>query len=258
MTYTVVGLNTGTDPASGLVIQVELPLTGATFIGAAGSNGFNCAAPVSNTIDCTGDLPAGGDTAITLNFLVQMGASADLNLSATIDPGNAFPEPNEGNNTQTETTTVSGGGCPDPFCIDLVAAQLTESVDPVATGANVTYSLTIANIGALPATLSGSQLAFFDLFGNVTLVAYGSSDPAFSCSTVSATPSALLSDCFGDLAPGQAVTLTIEVTVNGGSTVTSRALADPNDVVPEFNDFLPGPPQTFGNNLIFQVTTVTP
>ena len=258
VTYTVIGLNTGTDPANGVVIQIALPASGATLVGAAGSNGFNCAAPVGTTIDCTGDLPGGGNTAITLNFLVNMSASADLTLTATIDPGNAFPEPNETNNSQTETTTVSGGGCPNPDCVDLVAAQLDDSPDPVATSANVTYTLVIANIGALPASLGGSQLAFFDLFGNVSLVSYGTSDATITCSTVSSTTSQLLSDCVGDLGPGQAVTLTITVTVNGGTTVTAKALVDPLNVVPEFNDFDAGPPMTFGNNLIFQVTTVTP
>jgi uncharacterized repeat protein (TIGR01451 family) len=258
VTYTVIGLNTGSDPANGVIVRVALPPTGAILIGAAGSNGFNCGAPASGNVDCTGDLPGGGSTTITLNFLVSMTASADLSLTATIDPGDAFPEPDNTNNSQTETTTVSGTGCADPNCVDLVAAQLHDSVDPVATGGNVTYTLVIANTGAFPATLGGSQLAFFDLFGNVTLVAYGSSDPAIACSTFSSTSSQLLSDCFGDLGPGQSVTLTIEVTVNGGSTVTAKAEVDPGHVVAEFNDYDPGPPPTWGNNLIFQVTNVTP
>lgn len=258
VTYTVIGLNTGTDSANGVVVRVGLPPTGAILIGAAGSNGFNCAAPASGNVDCTGDLPGGGSTTITLNFLVAMTASADLTLTAAIDPANAFPDGNPGNNSQTETTTVSGTGCADPNCVDLVTAQLHDSVDPVATGANVTYTLVIANTGAFPAALGGAQLAFFDLFGNVSAVAYGTSNPAITCAAVSATPSALLSDCFGDLAPGQSVTLTIEVTVNSGATVTARAVADPTDVVDEFNDFDAGPPQTYGNNLIIQVTNVTP
>ena len=258
VTYTVIGLNTGSDPANGVVVRVALPPAGAILVGAAGSNGFNCGAPASGNLDCTGDLPGGGSTTITLNFLVSMTASADLSLTATIDPANAFPEPDETNNAQTETTTVSGTGCPDPNCVDLVAAQLHDSVDPVATGANVTYTLVIANTGALAASLGGSQLAFFDLFGDVTLVAYGSSNPAITCATVVANSSSLLSDCFGDLGPGQSVTLTIEVTVNGGATVTAKAELDPLLAVAEFNDFDPGPPATWGNNLIFQVTNVTP
>ena len=44
-----------------------------------------------------------------MNFIVNLGASDDaLIFTATIDPANAFTESNEGNNTASETTTVSG------------------------------------------------------------------------------------------------------------------------------------------------------
>ena len=265
LTYTVIASNGGTDTASGVHISLGLPAAGVTFLGAAGSNGFTCGAPASNTVDCTGNLPGGGSTNLTVNFIVNLGASDDpLTFTATIDPANAFTESNEGNNTASETTTVSGDTCTTATCIDLVAAQLTASANPVANGGSLTYTLTVVNIGATATTLSGSDpLVFFDLFGNVSTAVPTSSNPAVACNTNAASVpgSNLLSDCFGNLGPGESVTLTLTVTVNGGTTVSARGWADPTDVIEEFNDHQPRPPDppvTLGNNVIFKVTTVTP
>jgi hypothetical protein len=213
-----------------------------------------------------GDLPGGGGTVITVKFLVNLSApDDDLSVTATIDPADAVSESNEGNNTQNETTTVSGSSCAMEFCVDLVAAQLQQSVNPVGVGDPVTYTLTVANIGATPVTINsgGKRLVFFDLFGNVTYTdppASSSSD--VTCTTVSAPNTThMFNDCVGTLGPGEAVTLTLTVTVNGGTTVTARGWVDPDDVVDESNDHEPRPPDppaTLGNNVIFKVTTVNP
>jgi len=265
LTYTVIASNGGTDTASGVHISLGLPAGGVTFLGAAGSNGFNCAAPVSNTVDCTGNLAGGGSTNLTVNFIVNLSAPDDpLTFTATIDPANAFTESNEGNNTASETTTVSGAGCATEFCIDLVAAQLTASANPVATGGSLTYTLTVVNIGATATTLSSSvPLIFFDVFGNTSTAVPTSSNSAVTCVNDSGSIAGvkLFNNCFGNLGPGESVTLTLTVTVNGGTTVSARGWADPTDAIDEFDDAQPRPPDmpvTLGNNVIFKVTTVTP
>lgn len=254
VTYTVVAVNGGTQAANDVHVAIDIPPTGVTLMGADGSNGFNCGDPVSNTIDCAGDLPGGGDTVITVTFVVLLGAPDDLTLTATIDPGSAFAEADEGNNSQTEVTTVSGDTCTASPCIDLVAAQLVESADPVTAGDTLTYDFVLVNVGDTPTSLNPDPAAnqpvtFFDLFGDFTLGSRTSSNPAVTCVTNAATvPGAnLLSDCFGNLGPGEGVTLTITVTTGAAGSVMASGTADPLGFIDEFLET---------NNTISETTTV--
>src|SRR5262249_30819922 len=131
----------------------------------------------------------------------------------------------------------------------------------------VTYKLVLVNTGALATSLGGTDpIAFFDVFGKLdagSVPVPTSSNPAITCSTNGGTTpgSNVLSDCFGNLGPGESATLTVTVKAVGGSTVTGRGIADPTDKVNETNDFQPRPPDppvTFGNNLIIKVTNVVP
>lgn len=268
--YTVVAVNGGTDTADDAKVAIDIPPSGATLLSAAGSNGFNCAAPVSNVVNCVGDLPGGGNTVITLDFIVHLTATDNLNLSATIDPDDVFDEANEDNNTASEVTTVSGDGCINtPLCVDLAAVQPTGSPDPVAPGNQATYGVTVINTGAVSTADNQvnavQELVWFDLFGDIGNGTVNATS-GWTCASAHAPGAHLLSDCTGELGPGQSVTFTVTVTVNGGTGVTLRALADPADAslgiserLNEVNDFQPRPPETpvtFGNNLVVKVFKV--
>ena len=128
LAYTIIAENNGTaptPPTDKAIVRVAMPTgaVGVSIVGAAGTNGFNCGVttPTSFPFDCKGDLPAGGDTTITVTLNVLLGAPDDLVLTATIDPDADFAESDEGNNTQIEATTVSGDTCTVSPCIDLVA-----------------------------------------------------------------------------------------------------------------------------------------
>src|SRR6185436_3537410 len=104
--YTAVAINAGTEDATGVKIAIHIPSSsGVLLLNADGTNGFNCAAPVSDVITCTGDLPGGGDTTITIGMavLLSLVPPTDLTVTATIDPTDAahpsgfFIESNEGN-----------------------------------------------------------------------------------------------------------------------------------------------------------------
>ena len=256
VTYTIVAVNGGTAPANGVNVSIALPPTGVTLMGADGSNGFNCGAPVSSVIDCEGDLPANGDTTITVTLLVNLGAPDDLNLTATIDPAGEFAETDEGNNTQLEVTTVSGDTCTNSPCIDLVSAQIVENDDPVQVGGTLTYDFVLVNVGDSPTTLDptpagGEPLTFFDLFGNFAFVSRTSSNPAVTCLTSPGTTpgSNLLSDCFGNLLAGQGVTITITVTPLAAGNISAVGTADPAGLVNEFLET---------NNVVNASTTINP
>jgi hypothetical protein len=116
-------------------------------------------------------MPAGGTTVITLKMAVVSGPPPTLTLVATIDPANHFVELNEGNNQQTEVTTVSNDVC-SPSCVDIVASQLLPSVDPAQKGHDVTFNFTVVNVGDTPADFGTpsnpadplvNPLLFFDI-----------------------------------------------------------------------------------------------
>ena len=250
LTYTVIVVNGGTEDSttSGqqVVVRLDVPSTGVIFLSTAGSNGFNCDPPnASHQIVCKGDLPAGGDTTITTKFNVVAGAPPDLVITATVDPAGVITETDEGNNTLTETTTVAGDACPGPPCTDLVAAQLVGSPDPYANGGNVTMSFILINVGDTstsldPSTGGGEPLAFFDVSGTNTGGFTRTVTPTNPASTVTcvddplSTASALLSNCYGNLGPGEGVTITVTVTGVTGGTVSATGRGDPFNLVIEF------------------------
>jgi hypothetical protein len=177
---------------------------------------------------------------------------------------------NEGNNQQTEVTTVSNDVC-SPSCVDIVASQLLPSVDPVQTGHDLTFNFTVVNVGDTaadfgtpdtPADPKVNPLLWFDVVsdGTFTVLSRTSSNPAVSCvDDVPAGPGSLFSDCAIDhngataggtkLNPGEGVTISIKVHVTGGTVISANGKADPlNIVVGEFLET--------NNNLVRTVTIV--
>ncbi|HUQ87270.1 MAG TPA: CARDB domain-containing protein [Vicinamibacterales bacterium] len=251
LTYTAVVVNGGTEDSttSGqeVVVRLDVPPTGLTFLSASGSNGFNCLPPnASHQIICKGDLPGGGDTTVTAKFLVMGGAPPDLLLTARVDPNGVITETDEGNNEIVETTTVAGSACPGPPCVDLVAAQISGSPDPYVSGGTVTMSFLAVNIGDTgtsldPSTGGGEPILEFNVAGthNPALLNYTAvgTNPAsvFSC-TGTVTASAILSRCYGNLGPGEGVTVTATLKNVTSPTVTANGKVDPLNKQTEFQE----------------------
>jgi hypothetical protein len=261
-------VNGGTADAANVKIAITIPSAGVLFQNADGSNGFNCVGPSAGVITCEGPLPAGGDTTIKVSFTVLLGLipPADLTLTATIDPPYAghpngdFAETSEGNNTQTELTTVSGSTCVN--CVDLVASQLIAT--PGFTGGGVTtqtFTAQVVNVGDTSTTLNPLtdtllQLVVFANSGSFSAGAATFSNPAFAplctTATVPAVPplTVVTVTCKGNLGPSQGLTITLPLTNVTGELV-SYIQADPTDLItnittpPEFRE---------DNNLV--VTTV--
>jgi len=250
LTYVAVVVNGGTQDTTStgkqVVVKFDAPQNGATYTSGAGSNGFNCDATVNvnHEIFCKGDLPAGGDTTITLKFAVLLGAPDDLVLKATVDPNSEITESNEGNNTAEETTTVTGQTCQGLACVDLVAAQVTGSPEPYPNNGTVTFSYVLVNVGDTATALDpdpthGQRLTHFDVSGafasftrtitptNPASVITCQNDPA------SVPNASVLSNCFGNLGAGEGVIITIKLTGVTSNTATASALADPFGLIPE-------------------------
>jgi uncharacterized repeat protein (TIGR01451 family) len=245
--YTVTAANAGTQDAPNVFIRVTMPpATDATFVSADGSNGFNCSAlgaVFPNSIDCTAaNMPAGGTTTITVNLTPTAPPPADLTLTAKIDVDDVFKnETDEGNNTQSETTTVSGTVCVN--CVDLVASQLVATPDPANLGGAVVFKFVVVNVGDTPTTLdpdnAGQPLASLDLAaaGLFSYTAFTSSDPTITCKPAPVLPAPLIQhrelNCFGNLGPGKGVILSVTASALAASSITAVGTVDPNSLIAE-------------------------
>ena len=256
--YTIVAVNAGTQDADPVTIAIQLPNPAATtFENADGSNGFNCTAPTAaGLLTCQGPLPAGGDTVISVTVTVLLGAvpPPDLTLTATIDPTSpALPngnwaEANEGNNTETEVTTVSGTTCFN--CVDLVTTALT--ANPGVVGSETTITARVVNVGDQSTALDGTtqplvRLQVVAVSGGFSIGTPTFSDPAFA-PLCTATTSPLVAPfvlytltCTGNLGPSAGLTINVPVTsITGDFGVVWQA--DPNNLLnaastpPEFRE----------------------
>ncbi len=223
--FTVTNAGTATagtvgDPAQ---VKIILPPTGLSLgtTTAAGTNGFNCELPSGNVITCNGEFLGGGSTVITVNTSVVTGAPQDLTLVAIADPTDKFVEADELNNYKSETTTVTGALC-SPNCIDLVAAQMLGTPDPVKTGTTETFTGQLVNVGDLT-TVNGSGdhvtvdlIMLYDFLGPVNVTA----PSGWTCTSVVSVPGAEWQKCTGNLAAGAGAVFNMSATAGAsGGTI---------------------------------------
>ena len=128
--------NNGADSSLNTILTTSVP-AGATFVSASPALA-NCVYTAPNVVCNLGSVAPGG--ADVRNVVIVLRANgpgpASLNLTSTVSASN---DTNPANNTQTQTTTVINGA-------DLSLAKV-DTPDPVVGGANVTYTLTAANLG---------------------------------------------------------------------------------------------------------------
>ncbi len=135
LTYLIDVDNAGPNAASGITVTDQLPGGNVTFLDATGS-GWTCAAS-GQVVTCTrGSLLVGAAPTITLHIRAPSAATI-LTDTATVTSTSSDLNPT--NNMATTTTTVSSAA-------DLSIA-VTDSPDPVGTGADLTYTLSVANAG---------------------------------------------------------------------------------------------------------------
>jgi uncharacterized repeat protein (TIGR01451 family) len=185
VTYTIVVVNTGTEDTDPFAItQVFDDLTGMTLLSAVGSEGFTCGLS-SLTVTCNGSLLAGKTTTLTIKFDTDASAVPSVSSDITVDSGHAITESNEGNNDDTEVTTISAAFCSS--CIDLVMGPIFATPDPVANGDDVTWNFDVTNIGDLPTASDPAPhdvviTANVDTSANeYTNVTASTSNPDFTC-----------------------------------------------------------------------------
>jgi uncharacterized repeat protein (TIGR01451 family) len=209
LTYTLTTINNGPSRATGVRISDALP-AGVTFVSAGGQGTVT---QVSGGLSISlGDMPVGASATTTVLVTVKSSATGTITNSAEVR-GNET-ETNLANNKASVTTQIDVPVVPqgDPD-IDLSVTK-TASPDPVAVGANLTYTLVIRN---RTANQTAHNVLMTDTLPAGLTVVSVSSNATRSGNTVQAS--------FSQLAGGGSVTVTIVARVDSApaGTITNTA-----------------------------------
>jgi uncharacterized repeat protein (TIGR01451 family)/fimbrial isopeptide formation D2 family protein len=221
VTYTLQVFNDGPSDAANVVVTDTLP-AGMTFVSSSGCSNDPAGLPTCDL----GNMPAGTSKSYTLAVTVNQGVTGTLTNSASVT--SATPDPNAGNNTATEPTTVGAAA-------DLRITK-TDDVDPVNAGDQVVYTIQVTNDG--PSNAEGVTVAD-TLPAGMTLVSTSgcSNDPAG------------VPDCsLGNLAVGASVSYSITVQVDAGAngTLTNTAVVSAMTPDPDTSNNTATEPTTVG------------
>ena len=217
-TYHYVVGNSGNGPATDVVIRDPLP-AGVLFDSYDTDGGFVCSWDQgTNVVTCSGGTIPAAETRFVDFRVVAPPAVGQITNEVTVDPNNAIFEPDETNNKDTETTTISTG-------IDLViwkgddatasdhaqnvdasdedppgdAPALTEGFDPIATNGTQTYTIIVDNIG--PQDVTGIKIR--DVLPAGTKFLSFSATQGFTCTHDGSTYGGNVT-CIGGSLPGTA------------------------------------------------------
>ncbi len=211
-TYTIRIDNNGPNAAIGVNFSDTLP-PGSTFVNASATQG-SCTAPVGGVLTCAlGDLAYLANATVTLQVVLPTAGVYTNTATAT----STTTDPNTSNNINvTEDTTAVNAS-------DMTLV-VVDSPDPVAAGANFSYTVTAVNSG--PATATSQTISFPVPSGAcIRSVPTGT---GWSC-TPSSSPSSNYPLCGGTvtctrntaLANGaSAPTLTVPAVANVGGSIT--------------------------------------
>ncbi len=208
--YVLTVTNNSGIPANNLIVTDSLP-NDVAFQSAIGA-GWNCShsgQPTGGVVTCTLGSLGQSSTAPVINITVTApGAPTTLNNSASVTGDETDPVGT--NNNDSEDTTVVEGANAD------LGITKTDSVDPVALGGTISYTLSVENFGPSAAT---NVTVVDTLPSPVTFQSAGGT--GWSC-----VPSGLTVTCTrATLAIGVAPPITLSVTAPGSDQVVTNTAA---------------------------------
>jgi uncharacterized repeat protein (TIGR01451 family) len=207
VTYTIVASNNGPSDATGATVTDALPasITGATWTCTA-TAGSSCSSSGSGNINASVNLLAGGSASFTLNGTVSAATTGTVSNTATVTVPVGVIDPNPGNNSATDTDTVTSTA-------DLSITK-TDGVTSVNAGGSTIYTIVAGNSG--PSSVTGAMVTD-NAPANLTLGSWtcsastGSSCPASGSGNIAVAV---------NLLSGGSVTFTVNATIAGGATGT--------------------------------------
>ncbi len=235
-TYTIVASNAGLSDAAGATITDTFPAELGTPSWTSSTGGAIGVEPSgTGNISDTVTLPAGSSITYTVIATVAPNAADGtiITNTAIISPPSGVNDPNLGNNTGPDTTTVNA--LPD------LTITKTDTPDPVLTGGTLNYTLTVKNDGGKAAT---------GIVVKDTLPSGFTFDSTSVTNGFTANESGgIVTFSNGSLTAGQSATLTITGTApETAGLITNTAVVDPDNTIAESNE---------NNNTASTNTTVT-
>ena len=213
LTYTIIVTNAGPDAATGVTLTDTLP-SGVTFVSATGG-----ATPVGNTL--TFDLGTLANAAgATVTVVVRPTTAGALTNSAGVT--SAVVDPATVNNSATATTTVNAA----PVASADLSVTVTDAPDPVAAGADLTYTIAVTNNGpdaAQALTLTTAVPAGATFVSFTAPAGWAATTPAAGgTGTISATTASLGTGGAGPA--GFTLVVRVDPGAAPGSTITLSAV----------------------------------
>jgi uncharacterized repeat protein (TIGR01451 family) len=203
VTYTISANNAGPSAASGATVADTFPASLTCTWTCVGAGGGTCTASGSGNLNDSVNLPSGGSVIYTASCAISGAASGSLSNTATVAAPGGVTDPAPGDNSATDTDTLSASA-------DLSITK-TDGVTTATPGGSVTYTISASNAG--PSTASGATVAdTFPAALTCTWTCVGAGG-----GTCTASGSGNLSDSV-NLPSGGSVTYTASCTIAGTAT----------------------------------------
>jgi uncharacterized repeat protein (TIGR01451 family) len=205
VTYTITASNAGPSSASGATVADTFPASLTCNWTCVGAGGGTCTAAGAGNINDSVNLPAGGSVTYTASCTISAAATGTLSNTATVAAPGGFTDPVPGNNSATDTDTLTASA-------DLAITK-TDGVTTATPGGSVTYTITASNAG--PSNAPGSTVAdTFPASLTCTWTCVGAGG-----GTCTAAGSGNINDTV-NLPSGGSVTYTASCTISGAATGT--------------------------------------
>jgi len=141
LTYTITASNPGPSNATGAKVVDTLPASLTCHWTCVGAGGGTCTASGSGSLNDTVNLPSGGSVTYTVSCTLSATATGTLSNTASVAAPAGVTDPNPGNNTATDSDTITAA----PGAI--VTGTKTVSAGPYDVGGTVTYTVKLTNSG---------------------------------------------------------------------------------------------------------------
>ncbi|HUR99931.1 MAG TPA: hypothetical protein VMZ26_17840, partial [Pyrinomonadaceae bacterium] len=204
LTFTMTVTNNGPSAANNVVASDLLPPT-LSLVSVSGSGGASCNAGIPGSVPTScafGVLANGAVRTMTVVALVNPSLAAGSVITNNAGVSSNTADNNNSNNLATTTTLVTASA-------DLSITK-TDSPDPVYAGANLTYTLTVTNLG--PSWARG-VFAFDTLPGSVSFMsATVGGGSGGVCSPLAGSPTVVQCN-LGDIENGGVRVITLQTQV---------------------------------------------